>query len=225
MKRRTRHVALWFGLLLLAVGFAVFGGEPGFTVSDYNPAVGATVQFSVSYPTSGAQYAWDFDGNGTYEMTTTQPTLEHAFTTPGVVQVSLRVTDVGGRVTAWRRGLLVGESSLYAVRAVSKAADGTILVDVTLYARSEIRAPGLEERIPQGWQIEIVNAGNAVTKRVGNDLQVLSLNPIAAGDTWTFTYRLHPPYGAGSPTFSGTVSGYGDKRVTATVCGDTIVPN
>lgn len=222
---RTRHVAIWLVLLLLAVGFTVWGAQPGLTISDYNPAVGATVQFAVSYAGDGTQYAWDFDGDGTYEATTQQPTVDHVFTTPGFVEISARVTGAGGRVTSWRRGLLIGACPLYAIRDANVATDGTVVVDITLHSREEVRAPGLEERIPQGWQLEIVNAGNAVTKRVGNDLQVLWLNPIEAGDLWTFTYRLHPPYGAGSPTLSGTVSGYADKRVTATVCGDTIVPN
>jgi len=222
---RTRHVAIWLGLLLVAVGCTVWGGQAGLTVSDYNPAVGASVTFTVSYVGDGAQYAWDFDGDGTYDMTTQQPTADHVFATPGYVEVSVRATDAGGRVTSWRRGLLVGASPLYAVRTAQTASGGTVVVDITLYAHEEIRAPGLEERIPSGWQLEIVNAGNAVTKRVGNDLQVLWLNPIEAGDFWTFTYRLHPPYGAGFPVLSGTVSGYGDGRVTAAVCGDTIVPN
>ena len=47
-------------------------------------------------PEGGAlTYAWDFDGNGTTDSTVANPT--HAYTTPGVYQARLTVTDPAGK--------------------------------------------------------------------------------------------------------------------------------
>jgi YD repeat-containing protein len=45
-----------------------------------------------------AKYEWDLDGNGTYEKNTgTTATTTATYSTPGTVQVGLRVTDNGGK--------------------------------------------------------------------------------------------------------------------------------
>jgi len=46
-----------------------------------------------------AEYAWDWDSNGSYSETTTNPIIEHAFTSSGSHRATLRVTDDDG-VTA-----------------------------------------------------------------------------------------------------------------------------
>jgi PKD repeat protein len=46
---------------------------------------------------------WDFDGDGTVDQTTTTPTVAHAFTTTGIYQVVLRVTDGDGVVATVTR--------------------------------------------------------------------------------------------------------------------------
>ena len=47
-----------------------------------------------------AKWEWDRDGNGTYEVSsTTSATTSTTYATPGTVQVSLRVTDNGGKQT------------------------------------------------------------------------------------------------------------------------------
>ncbi|HEX3875131.1 MAG TPA: PKD domain-containing protein, partial [Solirubrobacteraceae bacterium] len=46
---------------------------------------------------------WDFDGDGTVDQTTTTPTVDHAFTTTGIYQVVLRVTDGDGVVATVTR--------------------------------------------------------------------------------------------------------------------------
>ncbi len=48
-----------------------------------------------------ADYAWDFDGSGSYAVDGGgAPTISHTFTAPGTYQVQLRVTRAGGRVDA-----------------------------------------------------------------------------------------------------------------------------
>ncbi len=48
---------------------------------------------------SVTDYAWDFDGSGSYGVDGgTSPTISHTFATPGTYSVQLRVTRAGGRV-------------------------------------------------------------------------------------------------------------------------------
>jgi PKD repeat protein len=70
-----------------------------FTVSPAAASTGQAVTFdgSASHdaePGSGiAKYAWDFDGNGTTDQTTTTPTVTHAYAGPGTFPARLVVTD------------------------------------------------------------------------------------------------------------------------------------
>lgn len=56
-----------------------------------------TVQFDASGSSDSdgsiIEYAWDFDGDGLYEGFTDTPLATHIFTSPGLFQVKLRVTD------------------------------------------------------------------------------------------------------------------------------------
>lgn len=48
-------------------------------------------------------YAWDFDGSKTYTQNTGDtPTVSHVFTTPGIHEIDLRVTDAGGQTATSR---------------------------------------------------------------------------------------------------------------------------
>jgi PKD repeat protein len=73
-----------------------------FTVSP-NPVVsGQSATFNGSGSSDGdgtiAKYEWDFDANGTYETNAgSSATTTHAFSTPGTVNVGLKVTDNGGK--------------------------------------------------------------------------------------------------------------------------------
>jgi len=212
-----------FSLIFFASCFGLLGREIDFAVSNYNPAVGERVTFEAFIIGDGIRYEWDFDGDGLYEVSTAEPRIAHLFSEPGSVEVSLQVIDEEGRLLTQRRGLLVGESPLFAVREMTIEASGVVLVRVTVSARVKIRALGLEERIARGWQLEIIDAGNAVTKREGLYLQVLWLNPIEEGETWTILYRLHPSDGVGSLTLTGRISGHSEERVTAFVAGDLTI--
>jgi YD repeat-containing protein len=70
-----------------------------------NPAVlGQTTQLSASDSNdpdgSIVKYEWDLDGDGTYETDTgTTKTTSRAYTTAGTTNVSLRVTDNGGKTS------------------------------------------------------------------------------------------------------------------------------
>lgn len=56
-----------------------------------------TVNFDASASSDSdgqiVEYAWDFDGNGSYEEFTDSPQLSHTYTTPGIRSVRMRVSD------------------------------------------------------------------------------------------------------------------------------------
>ncbi|MEA1871152.1 MAG: hypothetical protein U9N00_03035 [Candidatus Bipolaricaulota bacterium] len=225
MKERLT-IILCLSTLVLLFGVSVLGDEANFVPSAYNPAVGEGVTFEVCQAclASGADhYEWDFDGDGLYEVTTDEAKITHIFTELGYITISLRVVDTHGHELTHSKGILIGESPLFAVRETTTEEDGVILVRVTLSAQAEVSAVGLEEFIPRGWQVEVIDPGNTISKKEGENLYFLWMNPIYGGEMWTIIYRLYPSYGVGSPTLSGNVSGYGEGRVRVPVCGDTTV--
>lgn len=217
------QIVFYAGLLVFITAFGLWGSAADFAVSNYNPAVDEPVIFEAFITGDGVRYEWDFDGDGIYDLFTEEPRVTHLFSVPGYVEVSLQVIDAAGRLPALRRGILVGEHPLLAVREVIVERGGVLLVRVTVSAQIEIRALGMEETIPRGWQVEIIDIGNAMTKRQGEYLQVLWLNPIDAGETWTIVYRLHPSFGVGLPTLTGRISGFGEGRVNLLIAGDLVV--
>lgn len=70
----------------------------------YSGAVGDPVTFDASNSTGGttpiARYEWDFNNDGTYDQTTTLPTVTHKFTAPYTGKIGLRVTTATPEQTA-----------------------------------------------------------------------------------------------------------------------------
>lgn len=56
-------------------------------------------------------YEWDFDGNGTYEMTTTSNPVSFIYTGEGTYNATLRVTDNEGATATGTATVVVGSSS------------------------------------------------------------------------------------------------------------------
>jgi len=225
MKERLT-IILCLSALILLFGVSVLGDEANFVPSIYNPAVGEGVIFEVCQACLASEvdhYEWDFDGDGLYEVTTDAVRITQTFTEPDYIVISLRIVDTHGRELTHSKGILIGESPLFAVREAITEESGMILVRVTLSAQAEVRAVGLEEFIPRGWQVEVIDPGNTISKKEGENLYFLWMNPIYEGEMWTITYRLYPSYGVGSPTLSGYVSGYGEGRIRVPVCGDAVV--
>jgi len=209
---------------LLAIGLAALGVEADFSPSSYNPALGEAVTFEVCQPCLGSeisQYEWDFDGDGLYEVSTEESLVVHTFTEPGYVDVAMRVVDVGGRAVTRSKGILVGESPLFAVRSFVTEEDGGTFVLVTLTARVVLSAPALEETLPRGWQVEILDSEGALTKVTDGTLQALWAEMLIGGETRTFSYRLYPSYETGATKLSGVISAYDvEGRIEVSVCGD-----
>lgn len=69
-----------------------------------------TVDFDASGSTHAApvrNYMWDFDGNGTFDRTTTTPTTSFTYTTAGVYNAKMRITDTDGDFADATRAITV----------------------------------------------------------------------------------------------------------------------
>ena len=69
-------------------------------------------------------YAWDFDGDGTYDVESINPiTANYTYTTPGVYTAVFKVVDNKGRTKTANRTIIVGEE--YGVPVVNAGQDMT----------------------------------------------------------------------------------------------------
>ncbi len=91
------------------------GGSPtdpvaSFTVNPAAPAAGSSFELNASASTAASSivsYAWDLDGNGTFESTQGHPITHYYFATPGPRAISLRVTDDQQRTSQTTRTVTV----------------------------------------------------------------------------------------------------------------------
>jgi PKD repeat protein len=86
-----------------ALSYTVGGSSASFISSPSPGLSGQAVTFDASpsqIPNSSiTDYAWDFDGSGSYSTDSgTSPTVSHAFSTSGTYTVQLKVTRAGGRI-------------------------------------------------------------------------------------------------------------------------------
>jgi hypothetical protein len=211
----------WIGLAgsiasILIVAATACAFEADFDPSIYNPDVAEIVNFEVCESCldgSGYRYSWDFDADGVPEIESEEALVTYAFPSAGYYEVVLTVTSESGRRSTRRKGILVGGLPAFAVRELLVQSDGTILVLLTIHVTASCSAIGFQEAMPQGWQIEVVDAGgafaypNPVTKK----LEVIWGSQFAEGETVTFTYRLYPAYTSTLQGMSGEISGYTDE--------------
>ncbi|MEZ5121289.1 MAG: DUF6605 domain-containing protein [Solirubrobacterales bacterium] len=95
------------------------GNQPptaSFTASPNPVLSGHTVTFDASASSDSdgdvVQYAWDLDGNGTYETSGDTPVVTHTYSSTGTVTVGLRVTDDGGATATTTGALTVTNGDL-----------------------------------------------------------------------------------------------------------------
>jgi pimeloyl-ACP methyl ester carboxylesterase len=90
------------------------GGGP------YTQAAGTPVLFDAggSYDPDGTivSYAWDFDGNGSYDAFTQSPTISHTYQKPFVGLARVQVTDNTGRSATDTMTVRIGGNSAFMVR-------------------------------------------------------------------------------------------------------------
>jgi cytochrome c len=82
-----------------------------------SPSSGTTPPLTVQFSSAGTsdangdrlRYTWDFDSNGTVDSTLQNPT--YTYTTRGIFEATLRVTDQTGRSASWQARVTVGNQA------------------------------------------------------------------------------------------------------------------
>lgn len=229
MKNRWIALCISIGLVLMFAG-AVTAFEADFDPSTYNPEVGEIVNFEVCETCLGESeftYFWDFDGDGEFELETDEDLVTYSFASEGFYEVVLTIRDGGGRTSVARQGMAVGLVPAIATRELLVEADGAIFVLITIAMNDRFSSVGIEEGIPDGWAIEVVDAGGALvnTNMTERQIELLWMSMFEADESVTFSYRLRPAYTSVLPTLSGQVSGYASgSRFVMDIAGMLALP-
>lgn len=217
MKNRWIAILTSIGLILTFATMA-FGFEADFDPSTYNPDVAEIINFEICEPClggSGFTFSWDFNGDGVPEIETDQDLVTYSFDTEGFYEVVLTVSDAGGRTSVARQGIVVGQVPATAVRELLVESDGSIVVLITVSMNERFSSVGIEEDIPDGWAIEVVDAGGSLVNpnMAERQYEILWMSMFEANESVTFSYRLRPAYTSVLPALHGEVSGYADGNL------------
>ena len=195
---------------------------------------GKSVEFDASLSnTSGnrvSQYSWDFDGDGFYSFVSQDPTAKHTFTETGIHQVNLRITTEFGNRSVRSKTVKVTGAPIKASRHFSSdkvlPGDG-VNVKIRILARGELSGIGLEENLPEDWEVRFQGKEGVTWKPSTN--QWLLNRKFEPGESTQISYTLLPPSGesainpgstinisgkvsSASPEFSRVVTG--DSRLS-----------
>lgn len=101
------------------IGYKAYSGigfDATFGVNSYTGTKGAAFTFTASVTNSAGtlSYQWDFDGDGTYDETTSTPSATHTYELCGTYSPVLKVSDGTNEKTVTRTSLVtVGQSIVY----------------------------------------------------------------------------------------------------------------
>ncbi|QAA76804.1 MAG: hypothetical protein BIP78_1038 [Candidatus Bipolaricaulis sibiricus] len=211
---RTLVLATCSGVLAGVLGLAQ---TMALVPSTAIPNPGTEISFQVTGAPAGAQFRWDFNGDGRPDATTNQPWA--SWTVPaGYWEVTVEVVQ-NARVLSRLSAAVAANAQLGAFR-VARWNAGALEVTVTLFAKQSLVAPALTETVPPGWAAVVVDDGGAVYRR-GDVLEVLWSTYLDPGMAVQIVYALYPPSAAGSSArLSGTASAYqAGRRIEARIAG------
>ncbi|MBC7098675.1 hypothetical protein H5T52_06100 [Candidatus Bipolaricaulota bacterium] len=218
MSSRMKLVPL---VVLFLAGLGLAGGIE-LVPSTFTPTPGEELTLRVMGAPSGAEFYWDFGGDGTVDFTGNAPELTYT-TRAGYQEVVLQVV-VGGAPVGSARLAITSHEQLGAYRLVQ----GTDPVEVTLVIRAKghLFAPGLEESVPPGWILELVDEGGAFTKREDGRLQAVWPYELWTGNEVRLRYLLYPPASGAVARLQGTASAYaaGGGRIEIRIGGRVVIP-
>lgn len=210
-----RTVLLVFGLI--ACGWCALAQGPALVSSTAIPNPGEEVAFQVLGAPPGAQFRWDFNGDGRPDLTTNGPTAN--WTAPaGYWEVAVEVVQ-GGKTVSRILGAVTAHPQLGAFRTARW--NGAVLeVTVVLQAKQPLVAPGVVETVPPGWVVSVLDEGGGYAPRRGDMLEVLWSTTLEPGMSVRVVYALYPPAPGAAVRFSGTASAYsGGRRLEARIAG------
>jgi PKD repeat protein len=172
--------------------------EVSFIVTPGAPHIDEPITFdaSGSFDPDGtiASYDWDFDGDGLFDSTTTDPVTTYSYAVSGLKSVTLRATDsegASGRVTYT---LDVSDLAVKVMRTISTMSalpGSTFLVVVRIEPEMDLAGVGLEENLPVGWKIKPLENAGAAFKR--SSVQWVFIDQIKAGTTKVISYEVTVP--------------------------------
>lgn len=172
--------------------------QVGFTVSPSNPRINQPVTFdaSSSFDPDGliAKYEWDFNGDGLFDSTTTEPTATYTYATSGSKSVTVRATDNEGATARATVSVSIGDLAVKVTRTISTSAalpGSTFLVIVRIEPQMDVAGVGLQENLPVGWKIKPLENAGAAFKRA--TVQWVFVDQIRAGSTKIISYELSVP--------------------------------
>jgi len=213
------------GIVPLALSaYVVWGLAGGVSIvpSDLTPLPGTELTLRAEGAPSGASFYWDFGGDGTVDLASQSPEVIYT-ARPGYQEVVLQVVQEGTAIGSARLAI-VADERLGAFRIV-KGCD-PIEVTVTIRAKGHVVAPGIEESIPPGWTMEIIDDGGALYKLKSDTLQAVWPLELWTGNEVSLRYLLYPPAPGAMARLYGSASAYAAEggRIEIRIGGSVIVP-
>jgi len=155
-----------------------------------------TFDASATYDPDGSVslYEWDLDGDGLFELTTSDPVVTHTYATSGLKSVTLRATDAFGTTDRETITLDVGALAVNVTRTISTIAalpGSTFLVVVRFEPQMDLAGVGVEENLPVGWKVKPLESAGAAFKRA--DVQWVFVDQIRAHTTKVISYEVTVP--------------------------------
>jgi PKD repeat protein len=139
-------------------------------------------------------YEWDFNGDGNYDQSTTDPVVTTTFSTPGVRTITVRGTDDEGASGRASITVNVSDLAVQVTRTISTAQalpGSTFLVVVRIEPQMDLAGVGLKENLPIGWSVKPLESGGAAFKR--STVEWVFVDKIRANTTKVISYELTVP--------------------------------
>lgn len=187
-----------------------------FVFSPADPHVHEPITFdaSASEDPDGmiVSYEWDLDSDGFFEQRMSSPLAKSSFADASAHAVTLRVRDNLGAVGVATRQIEVREEMVSASRTISTPlpnhetlSGATLRVTVTIEARGSLMGLGLDEDLPESWEVQLISSDGAQFKP--SCLQWAFVGNISDGERRRITYEARVPESAEPGTFkiTGTV--------------------
>jgi PKD repeat protein len=169
-----------------------------FTVSPAEPRIRQEVKFDAtdSYDPDGSivEYRWDFDGDGTVDLTTSDPVVSYVYEESGTYNPVLTAVDDAGAAASYTGTIYVSPVTLVATRSISAMTvlpGYTFRVTVRIRADQDMAGVGLDEDLPVGWEVTPVENGGAIFKRATT--QWVFMDMLRAGTERVITYDVTVP--------------------------------
>lgn len=172
--------------------------QVSFTTSPAKPHINEPITFDASgtFDPDGSisEYAWDFDGDGLFDQTTTDPVVTHSYSVAGTKSVTLRATDSDGATERTTISLNISDLAVKVMRTISTVSalpGSTFKVVVRIEPEMDLAGVGLEEKLPVGWKIKPLENAGAAFKRAA--AQWVFIDKIKAGTTKVISYEVTVP--------------------------------